>query len=634
MAIQPQTHVLLGLADAAKQRMQAKLQILRDLELYRHAHGYTHQVAAVKFAEGVNAGEIAIDGELTQQFEKLSPKTLENWRLTLKRDGIAALAGRYGNRKGQNTIDSQPQVRDHIVGCLVKFPHARATRVLEFVQARLRDRPGIELPSERSLQRWIEGWKQQNAQTYTAITNPDRWKGRYKAAFGDSSEHIVRLNQLWELDTTPADVMLTDGRYCLAGGIDVYSRRATILVTRTARSNANAELLRKKILAEGKPEEVKTDQGKDYVSSEFTTFLAAVEIQHSVSNKFSPWEKPHIERFFRTFSHDLLELLPGYTGHNVADAQELRAQTSFAEQLFEKNAVVQLKMSAAELQEFCDTWCDARYAHRSHDGLNGKTPMQMVAQWPHPIERIEDERALDLLLLEVPTNKGVRTVQKKGIRLPEGWFISPELEEFIGHNVHCRYLDAGRIVCYSAEAWQFICIAVEPDLAGYSRKEIAAKTRDLQKQRVQDERAALRAIERSVTPQDAAAEILREDARASGKLVVLPRRAEQVSTPALRAAAEARDAIEAPRQNSSTLLTSEEFSQARSRIEQAARVSQPLFESPQHRACWLADEQYKRALSGEEQSYLDDFRARHPKQAREMDKLMQMRHGRAALKSV
>lgn len=633
MAAAPSTHQLLGMQDAAKSRMLAKLQLLKELDLYRYTHGLTQRVAAVKFVESYNSGNLAVDPELREQFPTLAASTMEKWRLTQKSTGIAALAGRYGNRKGANCIDDQPKLRDHIVGFIAEFPHAQSTRVLDFLRARFRD-SAIELPSERTLRRWIADWKERNQQTYTALVNPDQWKSHYKAAFGSASEHILRLNQLWELDTTPADVMLSDGRYCIAGGIDVYSRRLTLLVTKTARSNANGQLLRKKIIAEGKPEAVKTDQGTDYVSHEFTTILSALEIEHGVSNKFSPWEKPHIERAFRTFSHDLLELMAGYAGHSVADAQELRSRQSFADRLFEKNATVELTMTAEQLQTWCDEWCTARYHNRQHEGLDGRTPNQVVATWSRPIERIEDERALDMLLLEVPSGKGIRTVQKKGVRLPDGWYIAPELEAHIGNAVHLRYLDAGRVVVYAMDPWQFVCIAVEPDLAGYSRQEIAAKTRELQKHRVHAARAELRELQRSVTARDAAAEILRDDAVASGKLVMLPRRAERVTTDALDAATEARASIEAPRRDSSTLLTAEQFETARDQVRTIQLVKTPMFDSPTARVFWLAGEAYARALTGEEQATLDDFRVANPREAREMDQLMEMRHGRVALKSV
>lgn len=628
MSTQPTAHPVLGLTDEAKQRMHSKLQILHLLDHYRLAHDYSHQVAQVMFARGWNSGELAMDDALRIEWPQLSAKTLDKWRLKLKNNGVASLAGQYGKRKGQTGIDEQPDLRDHILGVLVDFPHIRATRVLEFLQARFRDVEDIDLPSERTLRRWIADWKVKNAQTFTAVTNPDAWKNKFMSAMGSASEAFDRLNQRWELDCTPADLHLIDGRYVLSGGIDVYSRRPMLLVTKSARSAANAQLLRKMMLAYGMPEEVKTDQGKDYISREMTTTLAALNVRQCISNKFSPWEKPHIERFFRSFSHDLLELMPGYSGHNVADAQALRASQSFATRLFQKDSVITLKMTAEELQTFCDNWIESRYLHRAHSGLNGQTPFALAADWREPIRRIDDERALDLLLAEVPQNNGLRVVQKKGLRLPEGWYEAPELEAYIGQQVIVRYLpDAGRAVVYNPDGWRFVCIAQLPELCGISREEIAAKTKHLQRERVQQERSVLREISKRIRATDAAAEILRDNMLTSGKLVPFPQRSESHTTPALQAAAQAHDALNQAPRDSSELIDHDTFTQMRLAQEAKELTPQPRFESRSQRAFWIANQSYQRTLAHEEQDYLDSFRRDKPQQAIEMDKLMQLRHG-------
>jgi hypothetical protein len=56
-------------------------------------------------------------------------------------------------------------------------------------------------------------WKRDNAQQYSLATNPDAFKNKYQAAFGSRSEGITGPNQLWEIDATPADLLLTDGRH-------------------------------------------------------------------------------------------------------------------------------------------------------------------------------------------------------------------------------------------------------------------------------------------------------------------------------------------------------------------------------------------------------------------------------------
>lgn len=627
MSTQPTAHPVLGLSDDARQRMHSKLQILHLLDHYRLAHDYSHHVAQVMFTRAWNTGELAMDDALRSDWPQLSAKTLDKWRLKLKAKGITALAGEYGKRKGQSCIDQQPEIKAAALGMLVQFPHANATRVMEFLQARFRDAEAVTLPAERTLSRWLTAWKTQNAQTYTAITNPDAWKNKFMSAQGSASEGITELNQLWEVDCTPADLQLVGGRYVLSCGIDVYSRRMRMLVTKSARSAANAQLLRTMMLEFGVPARVKTDNGADYTSVRYELVLDNLKIEHRRSREFSPWQKPHIERGQKTFLHDLLELLPGYSGHNVADAQALRASKSFADRLFEKNKVVELKLTPEQLQQFCDDWCTARYEHRVHSEL-GATPFQQAAAYRGAITRIENVRVLDLLLAEIPDNKGLRTVQKKGIRLPDGWYIAPELEAHIGRMVRVFYTDdAGKVVAYAHEDSQFVCVAELPELTGISRQEIAAKADAMQKERIQAARAAMREISKRVNAKDAAAEILRDNLITSGKLVQFPRRAESLRTDALQAAAQALDALNPQPRDRYELISEEEFTRMRVEAEAKELVPTPRFESRRDRAWWLAAEAYKRDLTSEETEYLSLYRRDCPRDAKDMDQLMLERYG-------
>ena len=85
--------------------------------------------------------------------------------------------------------------------------------------------------------------------------NPDEWRSKYQAAIGNASQHITRLNQVWEIDSTPTDIMLSDGkRHNIVGIIDVYSRRAIMHISRTSTSEAVAACLRQALLTWGVPE--------------------------------------------------------------------------------------------------------------------------------------------------------------------------------------------------------------------------------------------------------------------------------------------------------------------------------------------------------------------------------------------
>ncbi|HZF97873.1 MAG TPA: DDE-type integrase/transposase/recombinase, partial [Pseudoxanthomonas sp.] len=430
-----------GLIGEAKTRMDAKLDMLARLSAFASARGLGQCAAMQEFCDAFNAGQIEVSKEQRELFTrkgevKLHPATLRGWKKLVKTQGPAALAGVYGvHRKGVGILDSDTALREFVIGLIAEKPHISAKLVYEALCARF---SGTKLPVKRSVEMWLARWKQDNAEAYLAATNPDAWKNRHMAAFGSLSDGITRACQLWMMDSTPADLQLVDGRYTLVGVIDIGWRGFRLHVAKTSSAETVSQLTRRAILEWGVPEAIKMDNGSDYASNRFAQLLTGLQIEPRFSAPFSPWQKGNIERAFRTFSHSLLELLPGYSGHNVAEAQAIRARQSFAERLFKKNTVVEIKLTAAELQEFCDRWCRDFYAHEQHEGLQGQTPFQRHAQLRDVVRRVGDVRALDLLLGE----GRLCTVTKKGLRLDKLNYIAPELATVIGQQVLVRIDDA------------------------------------------------------------------------------------------------------------------------------------------------------------------------------------------------
>ncbi|MBH1830497.1 DDE-type integrase/transposase/recombinase [Stenotrophomonas maltophilia] len=532
-----------GLVGVAKARMEAKLDVLARLSAYAQARRLGQCAALEEFCTAYNAGEIDVAADVRQfAGETVHPVTLRRWKKLVKAQGPAALAGAYGNRKGGGKLDTDPAMRDFVIGLIADKPHISAKLVREAMLARFPGSPN--LPDESNVRRWLARWKQDNAEAYLAATNPDAWKNRHMAAFGSLSDGITRACQLWMMDSTPADLQLVDGRYTLVGVIDIGWRGFRLHVAKTSSAEAVSQLTRRAILEWGVPESIKMDNGSDYASNRFAQLLTGLQIEPRFSAPFSPWEKGNIERAFRTFSHSLLELLPGYSGHNVAEAQAIRARQSFADRLFKKNTVVEIKLTAAELQEFCDRWCRDFYAHEQHDGLQGQTPFQRYAQLRDVVPRIGDARALDLLLGE----GRLCTVTKKGLRLDRLNYIAPELATVIGQQVLVRIDDAdiGRAIVYSNE--QFLCIADCPEVAGVSRREIAIEAKAKQTAAVQEAKAQMRAAKRKANVGDIAREILDHKARQNAALTALPAPNVVHMTPALEAAAEAAIALDVAEQ--------------------------------------------------------------------------------------
>lgn len=528
-----------GLTGKAKARMDAKLEIITLLGAYAEVRNLGRMASLHAFVAAYNAGQIEVSADIAVAVQehigdKISAVSVRRWQRQLKEQGAAALAGAYGNRKGAGVLDADPEVNRAAIGLLADKPHISGALLHRALCTRFK---AAAIPGVSSVRSWLANWKRENASDFMALTNPDAWKNRYLSAFGSMDEQIRAPNQLWMLDSTPADVLLDDGRYSILGVIDVFTRRVLLLVAKTSTAEAVGQLMRRAILEWGVPDAVKLDNGRDYTSVRFNRLLASLHIEPRFSMPFAGWEKAFIERAFKTFSHGLLEMLPGYVGHNVAEAQAIRARLSFSERLLEKNKVDEIRLTAAELQYFCDRWCDL-YGQTAHKGLDGITPFDKAAASRSVVRRIDDVRALDLLLGE-----GVdRTVGKKGLRIEGRYYVAPELGTVIGEPVNVRMddVDLGRAVVYHHET--FLCIAECPEVTGISRQAVAAHARRRQLESTQAAKKMMRAAARKAGLRETIDDLLTESARTALPSPDMPNVVHM--TPALEAAGEAARALD------------------------------------------------------------------------------------------
>ncbi|HAR61761.1 MAG TPA: hypothetical protein DCS18_16430 [Alcanivorax sp.] len=527
----------LKLNENGRSRADARVAILAELKTFGQNSALSGRRAVDAFAAKYNLGEIEVADWVREQVETVAAATLYRWQKRYKDEGVTALAGNYKGQAGRSLIDRQPDLKTFVVSMLSDYPHTTGTHVMKAATARFAG-TDIELPSKRRMEVWISNWKRENKSLYTAVTNPDAWKNKFMVAFGSYSEDVTRLNQRWELDSTPADVMLLDGRYSVIGAIDIYSRRLKLLVSRTSKASSVGQLLRRCFIDWGIPEEIKTDNGADYTSRYIKNVIESLEIDQQLCNPFSGWEKPHMERVFHTFAHDLVELLPGYIGHNVSERSAIESRRSFADRLFQKDPDVQLRMTAQEFQEFADNWVENIYMHQHHEKLND-TPFNRVAKWAEPVRKISDERALDVLLAGAPDTT-TRSVTKKGLRIDGIHYIAPELGSVVGEQVRVAYTESvGAVYVFTDDG--FLCVAEAPEYTGIDRKEVAAHAKVAQREAIQAKRRELRAAARRVNTKGAADEILAH-ARQQHNVTTLPPRSETHTTEALEQATRAADA--------------------------------------------------------------------------------------------
>ncbi len=505
----------LPISTDAQLRQDYKLAILAAFDRFHSASGDALTPARHKFVGFYNARQIDVPDWCRAASSTISMSSLERWAKARDAGDAARLAGRYGNRLGTGVLDSAAKdIRGYLVAVLVENPHLSMHQVRRLLVQRfgddveLFDGTSRPMPSERRLMDVWAAWKKQNRQLHLALTNPDDWKNKHRAAVGSASEGIERPNQLWEIDASPSDCLLTDGRHSIYVVVDVYTRRIMILVTKVPRTSAVLLLIRRAVLAWGMPEAIKTDNGSDFVSREAERAYFLLGARHPTCTPYCPEQKPHVERAIGTVQHGFMPLLPGYTGHNVAARQAIRSRETFATRMGEADAdVFKARLTGTELQTLADEWVGNVYQHAPHEGLGDRTPFALAESCAGREARLVDERQLDLLLMPAPDG-GTRTVGKKGIRVEGAEFWAPDLIPYIGtgdrFDVRLDPEDMGRVWVYHADPFAFLCIAENPERAGLSRAALAAEAVELQKRFIAAGKAALRGAKTKFRPQDLA----------------------------------------------------------------------------------------------------------------------------------
>lgn len=510
------------------------------------------------YAAEASTGQSArIPAWVVETYPAFSIQTLRRWRKDAETD-IAALGGRYGNRKGTGVLDraEDGDVKDFIVGLLTGSTHLKAGHMRDMCRAKYGDTvkvrnlqtnepESVPLPKIRVFERFIANWKEENMHLFEKLTNPDSHKNKRQISVGFAGDGIDRLNQVWQIDASPVDALCVDGRYALYAIIDVWSRRALFSVTKTPRTEAALILIRRAIMEWGVPEVIKTDNGSDFVSKRFTSALAHLGIQQDICPPYSPEKKPFVERVIQTLQHDLMPVLPGFIGHNVADRQQIRARQTFAQRLgVDDQKTFSISLSHQDVQGMIDRWARDKYGQSSHRGLGGLSPAAKAATWTGISRKIESERALDLLLAPLAGQDGFRTITKKGLRIDNGHFYGPGLEIHVGKRVLVRHDPENMGLAYVfTEAGEFICTATNYERDGANRAEAAMMAKARQAEYYKTETAHIKRAARQITPEKMAEMYLSVAASDAHKVISLPRAVEVHSTIHLDEAARATDHV-------------------------------------------------------------------------------------------
>ena len=186
------------------------------------------------------------------------------------------------------------------------------------------------------IKRYLDGYYDDSSKRleYVMITKgEDKAKSYQQPAMGDQGEMITRRNQCWQIDSSPLDVMVRDGekgeaiRANILSFVDIYSGRCVASIERESNALGLIRLMWKALNTLGKPDYIKGDNGKDYLSKQFQYLLNGLHIDYDRAIAYSGDEKGFVERHFGTLQHAGISQTPGYLGFNLAMREAIEQRT-------------------------------------------------------------------------------------------------------------------------------------------------------------------------------------------------------------------------------------------------------------------------------------------------------------------
>ncbi|MGS4886122.1 DDE-type integrase/transposase/recombinase [Roseibium sp. MB-4] len=524
----------------------ARLILLKVADRFRKTSGLGASGSDHLFCQLFEDGKVPLPEWVLEHVKKISTRTMHRWRSDARTDQNRLAYDPANARKGTGVLDRAEggAVRTYCLALyaenqFLSAEHIRNAAIAKYgpsvLVATAKGQTRKAMPPLRTFQNALKGWKHEHRNELLRMTNPDKYKSTVRMV-ATGGQRVDRLNEVWEIDASPSDVMTKDGRRNLYLCIDLYSRRVKILVSETPRAAAVGLMIRKSLLAWGVPEILKTDNGSDFKARATTRLLDNLGIEVDVSAAYSPEQKGTVERVIGTFQRDCSATLPGFIGHSVSDRKVIESRKAFHARLgLQEDVLFSVDLTAAELQEHADWWTDQKYAFRAHSGLKGKSPMQVAAAWTDPVRAAPTEETLRVLLAPAIGKDGIRTVTKNGVRIKGEFYLSfdvmPDTQVFCRQNPD----DLGRIWLFEPDGETYLGEAVCPDLAGLDPVETIAKVRARQNAIYREFAKPIQQARREVTPRT----IMEAEKRATqhnADIVSFPGRQEGHTTPAIEAA--------------------------------------------------------------------------------------------------
>lgn len=313
------------LSDDEKAAVDEKIKILKEWEEYKNAG-----LSSKKFCKDFDIAEAK----------------LFRWQRAYKESGAVGLADKRGKHR-LGSCKLHEWMKDFILNRFRAYG-AGAFNITELWRE-LHKEAGVRegynyfgflkaevkpLFDTGAVKRYLDSYFEDKKLEYTMITKgEDKAKSYYQPSFGDQDEIITRRNQCWQIDSSPLDAMARDGkdgeaiRADILSIVDVFSGRCVASVETTSNSLALVRLMWKALKTLGKPDFIKGDRGKDYLSKQFQYLLNGLNIAYDKAIAYAGDEKGFVERHFKTMQHAGISQTPGFIGFNLAIREAIEQRT-------------------------------------------------------------------------------------------------------------------------------------------------------------------------------------------------------------------------------------------------------------------------------------------------------------------
>lgn len=165
--------------------------------------------------------------------------------------------------------------------------------------------------------------------------------------------------EMWSVDFM-SDVLINQRKFRTLNVIDDFNREAIAIEVAHSMPAIRVTALLEQIICEyGKPKCIRSDNGPEFVSKEFSAWceLKGIKIQYTQPGR--PMQNGYIERFNRSFRESILD---AYLFENITQVQIL-----------------------------AEEWIADYNSKRPHEALGGKTPLEYRAQFSLSMESTPTE---------------------------------------------------------------------------------------------------------------------------------------------------------------------------------------------------------------------------------------------------